>query len=344
MQDIGCIFHGGMSSDFPVVFTENGFTARKCPRCNLIFVSPRPSLKEISNLYGHNEADEYARRYVTEGFSRRLYAKHALSILKRHAPNGSILDVGAGAGYFLDEARRYGYQVFGIEMNPIEAEFMKSSLRIDCETSPIHETYKDMKFEVVSTFNVLSHLYDPIADFQAMSERLKKSGIMLIETGNLAEVRSAYYGHYGRFLLPNHLFFFGEESLRLLLRDCKLDIVEIRRFSILPQIIIAGPLRWLVKKLLQMPVSTQKESAPTVEHAANGGELDMEVAGNDCYGSSPSAISGGGGGHLQFLSTRLSPVLVNGKSLLWYLLRTSVGGWLARKGTPQTVIVVARKR
>ena len=54
MEDIGCIFCGTEGS--AAIIEEKGYTGRKCVRCGLIYVSPRPSRHEVVDLYGHDAA------------------------------------------------------------------------------------------------------------------------------------------------------------------------------------------------------------------------------------------------------------------------------------------------
>jgi phage FluMu protein Com len=104
METISCIFCGeGESYAF---IEENGFTGRKCPRCGLIYISPRPAAEEIANLYGHDEAHLTAEAQLAAERYKRLHARNALRILRRYATRGKLLEVGPGAGFFMDEARR----------------------------------------------------------------------------------------------------------------------------------------------------------------------------------------------------------------------------------------------
>ena len=134
MRAVSCIFCG--EADSRVVIVENGFTGRQCSKCNLIYISPRPDPDEIEALYGRNAANVSARTHISAELTKRLNAKHTLAIMRSFVTRGTILEVGAGAGYFLDEARKCGFEPYGIELNPIQATFIRDSLRIPCEIVP----------------------------------------------------------------------------------------------------------------------------------------------------------------------------------------------------------------
>ena len=56
MESIDCIFCNTSEAEARVVIEENGFSGRQCPACGLVYISPRPTLAEISNIYEHENA------------------------------------------------------------------------------------------------------------------------------------------------------------------------------------------------------------------------------------------------------------------------------------------------
>lgn len=234
MEDIECIFCNRSSNQ--IVIEENGYKGRKCPTCGLVYISPRPSPSEVHNLYSENR--EYAKS-ISSPFTRRLYAKHNLHIIKKFIKNGSMLEIGAGAGYFLDEARKEGFKVYGTEVNNIEVNFMRNKLKIPCEKSSLNaSSFKGKKFDIVYHCEVISHFYDPIREFKKINDKLKDKGMLVFETGNLGDVKEKYYKIFTRFQLPDHLFFFSENNLKELLERNGFKFIKVYRYSILPELLI----------------------------------------------------------------------------------------------------------
>jgi len=206
MEDISCIFCGKPSDD--VAITENGYTGRKCQECNLIFISPRPSAAEITHLYTAEHAVLYAdAQFHFERFSRMLAAS-TLAKIRNYKKGGSLLELGPGGGSFLLEARNCGYEPYGIELNPIEARWINEKLRIPCENVALNEgSFGGKRFDIIYHKDVLSHLHDPIGAFADMNRTLKKNGLLVFETGNIADVEKKHYRFIYQFLYPDHLFF-----------------------------------------------------------------------------------------------------------------------------------------
>lgn len=211
MEDIPCIFcntHRNL-----VVIEENGYTGKKCSQCALIYISPRPTRPEVLSFYEGNHAYVSAETHISGEISRRLYARHNLGIISRYAKAGTLLELGAGAGYFIDEARKKGFEVYGIELNSIQADFIRNVLAIPCEEHPLGESsFGGKSFDIIYHCDLLSHFYDPIAEFRMIHGKLSAGGLLVFETGNLGDVKERYYRVYTEFQYPDHLFFFWGEK------------------------------------------------------------------------------------------------------------------------------------
>lgn len=303
MKEIPCIFCHVQSND--TVINENGYQGKRCPECGLIYISPRPSLEIIVDLYGHNTAHISAEQHISDEYRKRLYARHHLGILNRFARGEKLLEIGAGAGFFLDEARKSGFDPFGIEFNPQQAEFMRTRLGIPCEEKPLSsKIFNELTFDVIYHCDVISHLYNPVQDFQAMNKLLNKDGILFFETGNFAEVNRSYYRYIPTFMYPDHLFFFGLNHLQTLLEQSGFKMIYTKQYSILPQL-------WFKKKF-------------------------GKNHGNDCF-EEEEKKSGQE-------KTRLNGLIKKVKVWVNYGLRYYIGSISPKNKRPQTILICAKKK
>lgn len=318
METIHCIFCKNPASSDRAAIHENGFTGRKCSHCGLIYLSPRPTLLATTNLYKHNQAHITAQSHINANFSKRLDAKHHLSILKHYKQEGSLLEVGAGAGYFLDEARRIGFTVYGIELNPIQSVFIRRKFGISCETNKLKQAYNNKTFDIIYHCDVISHFYDPISELCEMNNRLNDRGIMFFETGNLGDVREKYYSVFTKFQYPDHLFFFSEGNLKHLLHITGFELVAIYRYSILLQLLTSRTISKL-KSLFNKFIIDNNTRVHTRE----------------LY--NPMRVS-------RNLMPRVIRIVKNIKDLCIYFCRYKLGHIIPFKnGQPQSVIIVAKK-
>ena len=172
MEEIACIFCNIWNAQ--VLIEENGYLGRKCANCGLIYISPRPRAEAVVELYENDNAQISADAHISLERRSRLYARHHLGILGKFAPQGSLLEIGAGAGYFLAEARKRGYEPYAIEFNSAQAEFMRTDLEIPCEQTPLGaDSFGGKAFDVIYHCDVMSHFYDPVAEFRRMRAALR---------------------------------------------------------------------------------------------------------------------------------------------------------------------------
>jgi SAM-dependent methyltransferase len=229
VESVSCIFCG-LDDSFPAVH-ENGFTGRKCRRCGLIYVSPRPSRSEVANLYGHDDANITAGEHIAAETYKRLHARHTLRILGRYATHGHLLEIGPGAGFFLQEARSAGFHPHAIELNPRQVEFIRG-LGFPCVAETLARAFPGQSFDVVYHCDVISHLHDPMAEFNAMHGRLREHGLLMFETGNFGDVPINRLAWVPRFQYPDHLFFFSSHNISELLSRSGFELLDIYRYSL----------------------------------------------------------------------------------------------------------------
>lgn len=236
METITCLFCG---SDGDPYLEEDGWTARRCQNCGLVFLSPRPSPDEVEAIYredqAHLPADLHLQRHP--GSVRHRDAAHVVSLISRRVSGGRFIEIGPGGGLVLDAARQAGFDVAGIELNPTQAAHIRDELGIECS-----ETMADLRplagdggADVVYFRDVLSHFPDPIATYRAFHDASKPGGMLVFETGN-GDFDHRYAKLFGTFQFPDHLFFFTERSLDLLLSESGFERVETLRYGLIPEL------------------------------------------------------------------------------------------------------------
>ena len=306
MEHITCIFcaHDNAS----IMIEEDGYQGKKCHECSLIYISPRPMVNEVIDIYGHNNAHISAQSHIEGNYLKRLYARHNLGILKKFIKKGTLLEIGAGAGYFLDEARKAGFEPCGIELNPDQAHFMQQTLHIPCEQKPLSlSSFSGKTFDVIYHSDVISHFHDPVHEFHTMHGLLQNNGYLLFETGNIGDVDPRYYSLFPRFQYPDHLFFFTQKTLQVLLERTGFELVAYHAYSIVPQLYV---MRWL-KSIMS---STNKPASPSARNAAK---------------------------------TKKSLLMSFIKIIYYYalyVLRYRIGYFFPKVNRPQTIIIVAKKK
>jgi SAM-dependent methyltransferase len=229
MEHISCILCG--SDEGRPYAEENGHQALKCDPCSLVYVSPRPTIHEMKELYQGQETQIDLHGHLQQRDHKCVQARKCLEVLQRHCPTGRLLEVGSAAGYFLWEANKLGYDVQGLDITRQFVQFSTEVLGVPAHEGTLHSApFEDGSFDIVYMRNVLSHLSDPLAEHATLKRLLRPGGWLVFETGNVAELTPEIAGELE---LPDHLFHFSEGSIRTLLDRAGFECVEVHRHGLI---------------------------------------------------------------------------------------------------------------
>ncbi len=240
----------GVSDPAPYA-EENGYRAVRCRQCGLVYVTPRPTLEDMKQLYDGQETRVDLRAHLQRRDVKCAQARRSLRTIARFQPSGRLLEVGSAAGYLLWEAKKIGYDVQGLDITHAFAEFSRNQLGV-----PVHEgtlqdaPFPDAAFDVVYMRNVLSHLAFPRAEHERIHRLIRPGGFLIFETGNVAELPAA---DAGELELPDHLYHFGEATIRRLLSLTGFSVRAVDRYGLLEHLPVA---RFITGRRFAAPVST----------------------------------------------------------------------------------------
>jgi 2-polyprenyl-3-methyl-5-hydroxy-6-metoxy-1,4-benzoquinol methylase/HAMP domain-containing protein len=154
--------------------------------------------------------------------------------------NKSVLEVGCAIGYFTKAMVERGCKVVGIEIDPAAAgraeEWAERVVVGDIDRGEVWDQVDDESFDVVLCGDVLEHLRDPLGALRSAVRKLKPDGIVVTSFPNVAhgDVRlSLLQGEFAYrdlgLLDRTHIRFFTLETIRELLRDAGLLVVDTKR-------------------------------------------------------------------------------------------------------------------
>ena len=227
-----CILCG--STETVLVKVENGYRAEQCCACNLIYTHPKPSLPELQEMYEKDQASSLeVDAQIRLCQKKLLVARQDISEIRRFVKGGKLLEVGCGAGYFLWIAKGKGFACTGIEINRVLVEYAIKSLGLYVTPGTLMTIdIPPQTYNVVYFRNVLSHMYDPVAEFERMNSVLIDKGFLFFETGNLPEVnlRSSQKLDLG---LPDHLYFFSRRNVKTILERTGFELLSSKAYSLI---------------------------------------------------------------------------------------------------------------
>jgi len=172
-------------------FQARHSTYRRCDSCGTHF---RISV-DVDKGQREDFRDTYARQPRVQSAAERrrqlwpdLLERIANSYDEDH-PNQSgrkpnLLDVGCGFGDFLVAAQKLDWMVHGIEMNQLMKEKCEE-LGIEITSNLLPQgAYATKSFDVITYFNVLDSIPDPVKELETARKRLSKAGRAWIRVPN----------------------------------------------------------------------------------------------------------------------------------------------------------------
>lgn len=223
----------------------------QCLSCGSAYLDPRPNEQTISlaysSYYTHRSYD------VASGALRRFwhalrddYLQAAFGVRSEHTlwpgrwllrlfplgrsgidaalarnleplphPQARLLDVGCGNGNYLEFARRAGWQVQGVDFDPVAVATARER-GLDVFEGTIKVLAGERAcYDRITLSHILEHVYDPWDVLADCYRLLKPGGVLWLETPNANSNGHKAFGPYWRGLEPpRHLHIFSRKCVR----------------------------------------------------------------------------------------------------------------------------------
>jgi SAM-dependent methyltransferase len=197
----------------------------KCQSCGLVRSDPAADARQIAEIYaesGFDYAGEVENLTAT-------YGRYLRELVALGGAGGSLLEIGCGNGFFLEEALRQGFRdVRGIE--PSADAIRRASPTIAARILPgvfRRGAFDPGTFDVICLFQVLDHLPDPALALEAACEMLKPGGRLLCLNHDVQAMSARVMGEKSPIVDVEHTFLFGKDTLRRLLESSGFRIERI---------------------------------------------------------------------------------------------------------------------
>ena len=187
----------------------------RCLRCGLVYANPRKEEGEILSQY-KKLVDE---SYIREEKGRRISAKIVLKKIRQYKKRDSrLLEIGCATGFFLDEAKNEGWDVYGVEISKWASRYTRESFKFNIFCGQIGQAnFPPLYFDAIILNDTLEHLIDPKGIFIKIRRLLKPDGILYISTPNIGSVVSRIWRDKWWGLNQYHIYYFNKASLNHLL-------------------------------------------------------------------------------------------------------------------------------
>ncbi len=171
---------------------------------------------------------EYNIGYLQDGNEiAKPYGKDFISYLQRALeknPNiKKVLEIGCGGCIVLDNLKRGGYEVFGIDSSPFAAtEGAKKGIEVITDFFP--SRHISGKFDMIFHVDVLEHISDYHEFLKNQYDQLNDEGIVIVNVPDATD--SIKVGDIS-IAMHQHLNYFTSASLSSVLRNAGFEVVSV---------------------------------------------------------------------------------------------------------------------
>jgi len=138
--------------------------------------------------------EDNVRFYIDHQEMFRALFRKLLGFIQTYAPSGTLLDIGAGVGILLDEARTMGYRIRGVEPSRASVAAAKKYFGIQlintefCNVVP-SKTFKKIRgdiknIDIIVINHVLEHMDNPKKIIELCATTLRDAGVLVIGVPN----------------------------------------------------------------------------------------------------------------------------------------------------------------
>ena len=193
---------------------------------------PQPSLESLPSYY---ESEDYishtdGKRTLFEKMYHLVKSKaikNKVNLINQwHPKKGTLLDIGAGTGDFLLEAKKQNWITTGIEPND-KAKQIAIQKGVSFGTNL--EELANESFDVISMWHVLEHVPNLEEHIAILKRLLKPNGTIIIAVPNFKSYDAKYYKEFwAAYDVPRHLWHFSKTAIEKLFGDQNMQLKKVK--------------------------------------------------------------------------------------------------------------------
>jgi SAM-dependent methyltransferase len=190
----------------------------------------------VRALYGASYYQVYGgldAGYDADPQRRRYESARRLRLVQRYVRSGRLLEVGSAVGYFLEAAKRAGFEPTGIEPAEELARAASERFGVDARAGFVEDAELEPEsFEAVCMWHVLEHIPEPHAVLRRLRDVLVPPGVLAVEVPNAASEEARHLGAAWPHWDPaHHVGHYTPASLRALVEGADFEVLRLDTLS-----------------------------------------------------------------------------------------------------------------
>ncbi len=158
------------------------YTINHCPACDVVFSDPM----KTAGAEWYEKSEMYVVGNIL--YTDITWWWHKQFLNDKVLYGQRLLDMGCGTGIFLNEARKKGYNVWGIDFNREQVSIAKKHYGLENvyikSVEDILGEFSQKRFDIITFFEVLEHLNSPIQFIGQIKDILRPGGYIALSVPN----------------------------------------------------------------------------------------------------------------------------------------------------------------
>jgi SAM-dependent methyltransferase len=200
------------------------FRIVRCSRCRLLRSDPSANPSELAGLYEKSTFD-YAAEVPN---LRKTYRRHLRALRRHRSDLRSLLEIGGGSGFVLEEALALGFDdVRGIDPSAAAVAAAASRVRDRIQVRMMGPgLFEPQSFDAICMFQAFDHLADPVALLRECARLLRPGGLFLLVLHDVGAWSARLLGERSPIVDVEHPYLYSRATLRKLVDANGLKVVE----------------------------------------------------------------------------------------------------------------------
>ena len=203
----------------------------KCNKCELKFSELAAALpnKRVEDKYNNIVDNIYIDQIPQrQKYFSGLYKKISYNFNK----DQSVLEVGSYYGVFGNIIKPNVKNYSGLELSKHGSNYSKKNYNLEIFNETIEEHSKrQFKYDIIVMADVIEHFSNPFKMLEIIEKILKPDGLLIFTTYNIDSLYAKITGKNYHWILPMHLFYFSNKTLKNICLENNLKIYKIKNDS-----------------------------------------------------------------------------------------------------------------
>lgn len=247
----------------PAMMSEFTYASRKvpelmhyeyfeCESCELLFATDMPQRAELLVEYEGAAFDATTEsRFAAQAYLRALRPILGVGV-------DSVLDVGCGDGEFLLACRELGItRLQGIEPSTAASSFAREGIGSCIVGGGYEEQSVDEPFDLVTLFQTIEHIDDPLGFFAKAKELVRPQGYVAVACHDYQAPVNRIMGEKSPIFDIEHLQVFSTTSITRAMEKAGLEVVSVKPYSNTYPFAYWTRLAPIPRRIKSMPIFTR---------------------------------------------------------------------------------------